>query len=222
MKSLQSSIRGTAAALLCLASLVRGAQAFTVDELGVSPGETATISVTGFYTGEVSVGVLKLVVDGVAADGFCIDPYHFSLSSSAGYEFRALAMAPKLPGTMGATKAEAIRKLWAMAYSPNMTSEEAAGLQLAIWETVAGDNFSVSGNDYGASFCCSGLKTTQVAAQNSLRFRDQGRITSRFPTVDRRLFSSHWRRSDWRLFTSSRDRSLPWWLHRAVAELAHC
>lgn len=140
-----------AAALTFAASTsIPTAKAFTVQELGVSPGETASISVTGFYTGDVSVGIIKLVVDGVAADAFCIDPFHFSLSSSSGYQFRSLADAPKLPGTMGPIKAESISKLWAMAYSPSMTSGEAAGLQIAIWETVAGDNFLVSGNDYGA------------------------------------------------------------------------
>ncbi len=147
-----------AAALICAASVLRSAQAFTVQELGVSPGETASISVTGFYTGDVSVGILKLVVDGVAADGFCIDPFHFSLSSSSGYQFRSLADGPKLPGTMGPIKAEAISKLWAMAYSPDMTSEEAAGLQIAIWETVAPDNFSVLGNDYGAGLLLQNLE----------------------------------------------------------------
>jgi hypothetical protein len=139
-------------ALCCFGSVIQNAQAITVQELGVSPGETASISVTGFYTGDVSVGILKLVVDGVATDGFCIDPYHFSLSSSSEYEFRSLAEGPKLPATMGAIKAEAISKLWAMAYSPNMTAEEAAALQIAIWETLVGDNFSVLGNDYGAGF----------------------------------------------------------------------
>lgn len=147
-----------AAALICAASVLRSAQAFTVQELGVSPGETASISVTGFYTGDVSVGILKLVVDGVAADGFCIDPFHFSLSSSSGYQFRSLADGPKLPGTMGPIKAEAISKLWAMAYSPDMTAEEAAGLQIAIWETVAPDKFSVLGNDYGAGLLLQNLE----------------------------------------------------------------
>ncbi len=122
-----------AAALTFAASTsIPTAKAFTVQELGVSPGETASISVTGFYTGDVSVGIIKLVVDGVAADAFCIDPFHFSLSSSSGYQFRSLSDGPKLPGTMGPIKAEAISKLWAMAYSPDMTAEEAAGLQIAI------------------------------------------------------------------------------------------
>ncbi len=161
-------------ALLSAVSLLGSAQALTVQELGVSPGETASISVAGFYTGDVSVGILKLVVDGVAADGFCIDPYHFSLSSSSEYQFRSLADAPKLPGTMGAIKAEAVSKLWAMAYSPNMTSEEAAALQLAIWETIAGDNFSVLGNDYGASFLLQRLESYSGNGANLIALSGPG------------------------------------------------
>ncbi len=157
MKHPQKMIR-VVAALICAASVLRSAQAFTVQELGVSPGQTASVSITDFYTGKVSVGILKLVVDGVAADGFCIDPFHFSLSSSSGYQFRSLSDGPKLPGTMGPIKAEAISKLWAMAYSPDMTAEEAAGLQIAIWETVAPDNFSVLGNDYGAGLMLQSLE----------------------------------------------------------------
>jgi len=161
-------------ALLSAVSLLGSAQALTVQELGVSPGETASISVAGFYTGDASVGILKLVVDGVAADGFCIDPYHFSLSSSSEYQFRSLADAPKLPGTMGAIKAEAVSKLWAMAYSPNMSSEEAAALQLAIWETIAGDNFSVLGNDYGASFLLQRLESYSGNGANLIALSGPG------------------------------------------------
>ena len=161
-------------ALFSAVSLLGTAQAVTVQELGVSPGETASISVAGFYTGDVSVGILKLVVDGVATDGFCIDPYHFSVSSSSEYEFRSLADAPKLPGTMGAIKAEAVSKLWAMAYSLNMTSEEAAALQLAIWETIAGDNFSVLGNDYGASFLLQRLESFSDNGANLIALSGPG------------------------------------------------
>jgi hypothetical protein len=161
-------------ALFSAVSLLGTAQAVTVQELGVSPGETASISVAGFYTGDVSVGILKLVVDGVATDGFCIDPYHFSVSSSSEYEFRSLADAPKLPGMMGAIKAEAVSKLWAMAYSLNMTSEEAAALQLAIWETIAGDNFSVLGNDYGASFLLQRLESFSDNGANLIALSGPG------------------------------------------------
>src|SRR5215210_7618695 len=83
------------------AMLLHDSHALTVEELGVSPGQMASISVTGVYTGDVYVGILKLLVDGVATDAFCIDPYHFSLSSSSDYQFRSLMDGPKLPGTIG-------------------------------------------------------------------------------------------------------------------------
>lgn len=134
-----------------LVLLVLPAQAITVQELNVNPNEIVTISVTNFYTGGVYAGVNKLLVGQVAADGFCIDPFHFSLSSSPGYQFVPLAIAPKPPGTMGPVKAAEIGKLWAMDYSSNMSAEEAAGLQIAIWEIVGGASFSISGNDFGAS-----------------------------------------------------------------------
>ncbi len=147
MKRIASSLPGIAG-LLVLAVLP--AQAMTVQEIGVNPNEIVTISVTNFYTGGVYAGINKLLVDQVPVDGFCIDPFHFSLSSSPGYRFVPLAVAPKPPGTMGPVKAGEIGKLWAMDYSPSMTASGAAGLQIAIWEIVGGVDFSISGNDYGA------------------------------------------------------------------------
>jgi len=126
------------------------AQAIFVEDTGVSPSEIVTISVTNFYTGDVYAGINNLLVDGVAMQGFCIDPFHFS-QSSPGYNFAPLADAPK-EHLMGAAKAEEISKLWAMDYSPLMTAPRAAGLQIAIWEIVGGSDFSlVGGSDYGAS-----------------------------------------------------------------------
>ena len=136
--------------LLGLTAAPSQGNTFTVQELGISPGVVATISVTGFYTGGVYAGINKLVVDGVAMDGFCIDPFHFSLSSSPGYQFLPLASAPKPPGTMNSTQATEISDLWAMHYSPTMSANNAAGLQIAIWEILGGNKFSVLGNDYGA------------------------------------------------------------------------
>ena len=45
-----------------------------VKDTGVSPSRTVKIGVDGFYTGNTYAGVIKLVVGGVAMDGFCIDP----------------------------------------------------------------------------------------------------------------------------------------------------
>jgi len=65
---------------------------------------------------------------------------------------------PKLPGTIGANQAEAISKLWALAYTPGMSAQEAAGLQIAIWKTIAPEDFSILGDDYGASLLLQNLE----------------------------------------------------------------
>ena len=51
---------------------------------------------------------------------------------------------------MNSTQASEISDLWAMHYSPTMSANNAAGLQIAIWEILGGNKFSVLGNDYGA------------------------------------------------------------------------
>ena len=129
--------------LLGLAGATSQANTFTVQELGINPGTVANISVTGFYSGGVWAGINNLIVDGAAMNGLCIDPFHFSLSSSPGYQYMPLTGAPKPPGTMNATQAGEISNLWAMAYSPTMTPEQAAGMQIAIWEIVGGNSLSV-------------------------------------------------------------------------------
>ena len=133
------------------------ARAVLVQEVSITPSKVVPISVTGFYTGIVTAGINQLLVDGVAANGFCIDPFHFALGSSTGYAFTPLANAPKPPATMGAIKADQISRLWAMAYAPSMSAAQAAGFQIAIWQIVAGPMFSFSGSDYGASALLSNL-----------------------------------------------------------------
>ena len=131
----------------------------TVQELSTSPNKIVNIQVTGFYSGNAYAGVVNMLVDGVQNQGFCIDPFHFSSHNPLQYEVVPLAEAPKalagvFPGDMGDVKADKISKLWAMAYLPNSPTwggAAAAAMQIAIWEIVAGDKFSVTGNDYGAS-----------------------------------------------------------------------
>lgn len=136
--------------LLALSAATSQATTFTVQDLGISPGRVANISVSGFYSGRVRAGINNLVVDGVAMNGFCIDPFHFSLNSSPGYRYMPLTGAPKPPGTMNAFQAGEISSLWAMVYSPTMTRKQAAGMQIAIWEIVGGDSFTATGKRFGA------------------------------------------------------------------------
>jgi len=159
------------------------ANTFTLQELGISPGAVTQVSVSGFYTGEVEAGIVNLVVDGVAMNGFCIDPFHFALSSSSGYQFLPLANAPKAPGTMNATQAGEISDLWAMAYSPTMTAEQAAGLQIAMWEIIGGSNFSVLGNDFGAGTFLSELQSYSGPGTNLIALSGPGQdyVVQRVP-----------------------------------------
>jgi hypothetical protein len=52
---------------------------------------------------------------------------------------------------MGAATALKIEQLWSQYYSPSMNNQNAAGLQIAIWDLVGGANFKLdSSPDYGA------------------------------------------------------------------------
>lgn len=163
-----------AAVVLFACLSVSSLRAVVVQEVAVTPAQVVPISVTAFYTGNVLAGINKLVVDGIAMNGFCIDPFHFSLPSSSGYQYVPLASAPKLPGTMGAVKADQISRLWTMAYSPSMTASQAAGFQIAIWEIIGGVNFSILGTDYGASSLLSSLTTFSGPGANLIGLTGPG------------------------------------------------
>ena len=150
MKTLFAFVTTLAITLLLSSAPLAQANQVMVQELQVNPNQIATISVPGFYTGSVYAGVNKLLVAGTPMDGFCIDPYHFSSTSPLLYNVVPLSLAPKPPGTMTALQATQISKLWTMFYSTSMTSSNAAGMQIAIWEIVAGSQI-IQGNDFGAS-----------------------------------------------------------------------
>jgi hypothetical protein len=98
--------------------------------------------------------MVDLLVDGNPTDGFCIDPFHWSVSGPQDYNTETLGDGPKDPGgPMGAATALKIEQLWGEYYSHTMSNQNAAGLQIAIWELVGGpNNFQLkSGNDYGAA-----------------------------------------------------------------------
>ena len=127
----------------------------TVQETGVGASEVVNITSSTLGTFNAYAGVLKLMVDGVPTDGFCIDPFHFSSASPLTFEEVELGSAPKPPGPMGPDAALAVKQLWAHFYSPAITNENAAGLQIAIWEivdaSISSASFSINSFDYGAS-----------------------------------------------------------------------
>src|SRR5207248_4565149 len=120
------------------------------EDFGLRKGAPVHISLSTGFNGFVGAGVKKLQVDGVAINGFCIDPFTVALHSSPGYKFVSLTQAPEAPWTLSASEATEISDLWAMFYKPKMKAKRAAGLQIAIWEIVGGDDFTVIGKDYRA------------------------------------------------------------------------
>jgi len=138
---------------------ITSAQAHLVEDFGVRTGAPAHISLSTGFNGFVGAGIKKIQVDGVQMDAFCIDPFTMALRSSPGYKFVPLTKAPEAPFTLSASEATEISDLWAMFYNPGMKENKAAGLQLAIWEIVGGDDFSVIGKDYGASLMLAALRT---------------------------------------------------------------
>jgi cell division septation protein DedD len=154
----RASLALSLAALLS-ASTAPSIHAILVEDLGVRKGAPAHISLSTGFNGFVGAGIRKIQVDGVQMDAFCIDPFTMALRSSPGYKFVPLTKAPEAPFTLSASEATEISDLWAMFYNPGMKENKAAGLQLAIWEIVGGDDFSVIGKDYGASLMLAALRS---------------------------------------------------------------
>jgi hypothetical protein len=153
-----SSLALSVVTALGLAATI-SAQAHLVEDFGVRRGAPAHISLSTGFNGFVGAGIKKIQVDGVQMDAFCIDPFTMALRSSPGYKFVPLTKAPEAPFTLSASEATEISDLWAMFYNPGMKENKAAGLQLAIWEIVGGDDFSVIGKDYGASLMLAALRS---------------------------------------------------------------
>jgi len=166
---------------LLLGAIAARATSVTVQELGLGANRIVNISIPEFYSGGARAGVIKLLVDGQPMDAFCIDPFHFSSHQPLAYERMPLSEAPKAsqnpfyPGGMGLETAASISKLWAMYYSPAMTANLAAGVQLAIWELVGGANFTLnSADDYGAAGLLASLSSSSVAPARLLALSGPG------------------------------------------------
>jgi outer membrane biosynthesis protein TonB len=173
-----TSIARSSLAVFVAASLsfvvANPAQAHVVEDLGVRKGAPAHISLSTGFNGFVGAGIKKIEVDGVQMDAFCIDPFTMALHSSPGYRYVPLTQAPEAPWTLNSHQALEISDLWAMFYSPNMTTNKAAGLQLAIWEIVGGDHFTVIGKDYGSGSMLAALQTYSGPGANLIALTGPG------------------------------------------------
>lgn len=115
-------------------------------------GEIVYISGT-WHTGSVWAGIYKLIVDGRSVDSFCIDLQDNTTTTPKEYDVVALWQAPDPTlGPMGTEKAIVIEKLWNMAYHPDMTTAEAAALQVAIWDVLVDLDYSVSTGGFRSTY----------------------------------------------------------------------
>lgn len=177
MKKLYSNILRTFAPGKTLLAIGLTVMAFrtsavpvTVQEMGVGANEVVEMTSSTLGQHWVYAGIINLSVNGVATDGFCIDPFHWSISGPQEYSTEPLANAPKSPvNGMGAASAMKIEQLWGHYYSHDMSNQDAAGLQIAIWEIVGGVNFSLdSAPDYGAGAMLEWVNTNPNAQAANL------------------------------------------------------
>ena len=145
------NLRAALAALTFLLPNVAYPVPVTVEDTGIASAMNVAVSVSGSsHISALKAGVVNLIVDGVAVDAFCIDPFHVSSPGPLLYEVVSVSEAPRSSspyvGPMGPVAAEKISKLWAKAYTPGMNATDAAALQLAIWEVVGGDLFAWTGS----------------------------------------------------------------------------
>jgi len=124
----------------------------TVAEASVNPSDIVNVTITSptlNYSGGAYAGINQLLINGSqTVNGFCIDPFHFSSTTPLNYTVVSLANAPKqdpFSATgMGGAEALTIERLWAAHYSAGMSADDAATLQLAIWDVVGGGDFSTT------------------------------------------------------------------------------
>ena len=129
------------------------ASAVTLTFDNVDPSQTVNLTDPWISSG-ANAGIYNLTVDGVATPSFCIDVADENNGNTfSDYYYSDLASAPLAPaGPMGSAAATDIEKLWAAYFSPSMGDQDAAALQVAIWEDIAAKATSpylitVTGND---------------------------------------------------------------------------
>jgi hypothetical protein len=127
--------------LSLLATISLKATPVTVEEVGVGANQIVSITSSTLGTATVYAGVLDLLVNGTPTAGFCIDPWHWSVSGSQSYNTEPLSSGPKPTvgstlNPMGTSTATEIGQLWQHFYTASIDSTTAAALQIEIWELV--------------------------------------------------------------------------------------
>lgn len=152
---------GLCTVLIATVAACSTSSAVTVQEVGIGAHQTLEIQVHELSPNPVYVyaGIVELKVNGQSQGGLCIDPFHWSSGQAlADYNYASLtdhAAVQSKPGIqLNGAQATVLSRLWSTYYNEALTDNGvAAGLQVAIWELVAGSSFSLVGNspDYGAA-----------------------------------------------------------------------
>ena len=153
IRKLQVAIMAAALAAASSASAQITLTLDSVGQLGQNNYVTVTLfsSALGINESGVEAGIYNLTVNSVATPSFCID---IATEQTEGtpyfdYNYTALASAPvDSVGPMGSAAATDIEKLWAQYYSPSMGIQDAAALQVAIWEDMANNSGGNNGGPY--------------------------------------------------------------------------
>ena len=153
-----SSLLVAMLAFCALADTALKASPIKVTEDGIGSNDTVYINSSTLGNNlHVYAGIVDLTLGtGPTAknvEGFCIDPWHWSVSGPQNYQLVPLYDAPKPPGPMSVKAAGEIEELWAkymtssyvLSSNAHTADEWAAAMQLEIWQTVAG---SISGATY--------------------------------------------------------------------------
>ena len=165
--------------LMSLAAVSLSGEPLAVVEAGV--GAYQVVNISSSTLGDnlwVYACSIDILVDGNSTQGFCIDPWHWSLNGTMAYNSEDLAAGPKNPGPMGAATALQVEQLWQQYYSPAMSNSNAAGLQIAIWDLVSASVSAAtdgaywytlnSGDDYGAGSMIAWVESDPTAAAANL------------------------------------------------------
>jgi len=179
-----SHLQGLRAAAVALgvAALASGRLAATpIAVVEEGAGANEVVNVSSSTLGDnlwVYACAIDVLVDGITTTGFCIDPWHWSLSGTMAYDSESLANGPKVADGMGAATALQIEQLWEEYYTPTISNSTAAGLQMAIWDLVSASVGAAtggaywytlnSGDDYGASAMVAWVEANPNAAAANL------------------------------------------------------
>jgi hypothetical protein len=172
--------------LFLVAALSLRATPVTVSDVGTGAGTAVYINSSSLGNNlHVFAGVIDLSINGSPTVGFCIDPWHWSISGPQPYDLGPLANAPKPPGPMGAAAALTIEQLWQNYYTAGISNTAAAALQIEIWKivdaAVGGATFSLVSAPSGV-VSLMGTMETWLAANSSAPAADLVAVTSLLST----------------------------------------